>query len=93
MKYAIDKPNYQQFYVRYNGYKEVALLKAVLDYLGFMVSNYIGTCDYSFSVVVVNYIDKLAFGTNAGNMACAMQCSASVLSVEQFINEIVLVNK
>lgn len=92
MKYAIDKPMYQQFYVRYNGYKEITLLKALLENIGFKVPDYIGTCDYSFPIIVINYIHKIAFGTNAVNMACAMQCSASLLSVEQFINEIVSVS-
>ncbi|MCF7930790.1 MAG: hypothetical protein K9L02_04730 [Acholeplasmataceae bacterium] len=89
MKYAIDIPRHQQFYIRYQGLKDVKLLKEILEPKGFHFEDYIGTCDYSFPILVVNYLDKDVFGSNVTNMACAAQCGATILSVDRFLKEIV----
>jgi len=89
MKYAIDIPRHQQFYVRYGNDMDLKLLNDILQPKGFKFADYIGTADYSFPIVVINYLDKFVFGSNVTNMACAAQCGATVLSVERFLNEIV----
>ena len=91
MKYAIDIPMHQQLYVKYENHKEIIMLKETLENKGFVFAEYIGTCDYSFPIVVINCIDKIIFGTNAINMACAMQCNAIVLSTKRFINELEII--
>lgn len=92
MKYAIDIPRHQQFYIRYQGLKDVKILKERLEPKGFHFEDYIGTCGYSFPILVVNYLDKDVFGSNVANMGCAAQCGATILSVERFLKEIVKEN-
>ncbi|MBN2300689.1 MAG: hypothetical protein JXC31_05830 [Acholeplasmataceae bacterium] len=44
---------------------------------------------FMISVVVINYLDKIVFGSNATNMACVATYGATVLSIERFLKEIV----
>ena len=89
MKYAIDLPRHQQFYVRYDNRFDLKVLKDRLEGKGFHFEDYIGTCDYAFPILVINYMDKNVHGTNVSNMACATSCGATVLSIDRFIKEIV----
>ncbi len=89
MKYAIDLPRHQQFYVRCQNNLEMNALKEVLEPKGFLFAEYFGTSEYTFPIITINYLDKQVFGANTTVMACAMQSSATILSVEEFIKEIV----
>ena len=89
MKYAIDIPRHQQFYVRYENRFDLQILRERLESTGFHFEDYIGTCDYSFPIVVINYLDKDVHGTNVSNMACAVTCGATVLSIDKFLKEII----
>ncbi|MDO9629939.1 MAG: hypothetical protein Q7I99_08550 [Acholeplasmataceae bacterium] len=89
MKYAIDLPRHQQFYVRCQESFDLRILRERLELKGFSFVDYIGTSEYTFPIFVINYLDKQVFGANTTVMACAMSSKATILSVEQFIKEIV----
>lgn len=87
MKYAIDTPKYQQLYVRYKTKNEKEELLSILNTMQFDLAECIKEDDYDFSIITLNYFDKVAFGSNVTCMAAAMQSGAVVLSIEQFTKE------
>jgi hypothetical protein len=92
MKYAIDKPDYQQFYVRYEDQKEKVNFLNFMMRFGFLSSDHIRSVEYKSHILIINYLQKNIIGAGAAVMACACTSGAKIVTIDQFIKEILLEN-
>jgi len=87
MDYAIDKPRHQQLFVRYKTKEEKRYLIEVLEKMEFKLADYITKDTYDFPIITINYLDKVAFGSNVTCMSCASQLGVVILATEKFEKE------
>jgi hypothetical protein len=78
MKYAIDKPDYQQFFVRYEDQKEKVNFLNLLMRFGFLSSDHIRSVEYKSHILIINYLQKNIYWSRAAVMACACISGAKI---------------